>query len=64
MFTARTSLIQDRRAFLDQLNELGQAAAAVTLATGLPPSAIVSKSLPAEPMRKELLPTTAGELSQ
>lgn len=39
--TARTSLIQSRRAHLDLLNEAAQAAAAVTAATGLPPESIL-----------------------
>lgn len=36
VFQARTSLLQNRRAVLDSLNELMQASAAVTAATGLP----------------------------
>ncbi|MBI5759037.1 MAG: TolC family protein [Planctomycetales bacterium] len=36
VFQARTSLIQNRRAFLDTLNELAQSAAALTAATGVP----------------------------
>lgn len=39
--TARTSLIQSRRAQLDLMNETAQAAATVTAATGLPPEMIV-----------------------
>src|SRR5262249_6247073 len=39
---ARNSLIQFRRTYLDSLNELAQAAAALTAATGLPPAAVVS----------------------
>jgi hypothetical protein len=39
---ARNSLIQFRRSYLDSLNELAQAAAAVTAATGLPPAALVT----------------------
>lgn len=39
--TARTSLLQVRRAHLDTLNEVAQAAVAVTAATGLPPETIV-----------------------
>lgn len=42
VFQARTSLIQNRRANLDLLNELAQAAAAVTAATGLPPQALIA----------------------
>lgn len=41
--TARTSMIQFRRAQLDSLNELAQAAAAFTLATGLPPDALLTQ---------------------
>jgi cobalt-zinc-cadmium efflux system outer membrane protein len=39
---ARNSLIQFRRTYLDSLNELAQAAAALTAATGLPPAAVVA----------------------
>jgi cobalt-zinc-cadmium efflux system outer membrane protein len=39
--TARTSLLAARQAQLDTLNELAQAAAALTAATGLPPEAVV-----------------------
>lgn len=38
---ARNSQLQFRRAHLDSLNELAQAAAAVTLATGLPPAVLL-----------------------
>lgn len=41
IFTARTSLLQLRRAYLDALNEVALAAAGVTAATGLPPDALV-----------------------
>lgn len=40
--TARTSLIQFRRAHLDSLNELAQSAAMVTQATGLTPEVLTS----------------------
>lgn len=40
---ARNSLIQYRRTYLDSLNELAQAAAAVTAAAGLPPAALVDR---------------------
>jgi len=43
VFVARSSLMQERRAYLDQLNELAQAAAAVTAATGLPPSVLLEE---------------------
>jgi cobalt-zinc-cadmium efflux system outer membrane protein len=46
VFTARTSLIQLRRAQLDLLNELAQAAANVTAATGLPPDALIAQPQP------------------
>lgn len=46
--TARTSLIQSRRAHLDLLNETAQAAAAVTAATGLPPESILRLKTPAK----------------
>jgi cobalt-zinc-cadmium efflux system outer membrane protein len=39
--TARTSLIQARRAHLDLLNEAAQAAAVVTAVSGLPPESIL-----------------------
>jgi cobalt-zinc-cadmium efflux system outer membrane protein len=39
---ARTSVFQLRRSYLDSLNELAQAAAAVTAAAGLPPAALVA----------------------
>ena len=42
VFAARASLLQARRAELDALNELTQAAAAVTLVTGLPPEALLA----------------------
>lgn len=41
IFQARTSLIQNRRASLDLLNELAQATAVLTAATGIPPRALV-----------------------
>lgn len=41
IFTARTSLLQLRRAYLDALNEVALAAAGVTAATGLPPDALI-----------------------
>ena len=43
IFQGRTSLIQNRRAMLDTLNELAQATAALTAASGLPPIALVSE---------------------
>jgi cobalt-zinc-cadmium efflux system outer membrane protein len=43
VFVARSSLIQDQRAYLDQLNELALAASAVTAATGLPPSVLLEE---------------------
>jgi len=43
---ARNSLILLRRAYLDSLNEVAQAAAAVTAASGLPPAALVSRRQP------------------
>ena len=44
IFQGRTSLFNNRRASLDLLNELAQAAAALTAATGIPPRALVSVS--------------------
>lgn len=41
VFTARSSLLQWRRAQLDMLNEVAQAAANVTAATGLAPDALI-----------------------
>lgn len=43
IFQGRSSLINNRRAALDLLNELAQATAAVTAATGIPPKALVSE---------------------
>jgi outer membrane protein TolC len=42
VFTARTSLLQLRRAHLDALNELAQAAANLTAATGIPPDTLLA----------------------
>jgi outer membrane protein TolC len=42
VFQARTSLIQSRRAALDLINELAQATAAVTAATGIPPTNLLA----------------------
>jgi hypothetical protein len=42
IFQGRTSLINNRRAALDLLNELAQATAALTAATAIPPKALVS----------------------
>ncbi len=42
IFQGRTSLIQNRRAVLDMLNELAQATAAVTAATGILPRTLVT----------------------
>lgn len=42
VFTARTSLLQLRRAHLDALNELAQAAANLTAVTGIPPDALLA----------------------
>ncbi|MDZ4686117.1 MAG: TolC family protein [Planctomycetaceae bacterium] len=44
IFQARTSVIQHRRAVLDSLNELTQAAVAVTAATGLPVEGLLTVS--------------------
>jgi cobalt-zinc-cadmium efflux system outer membrane protein len=41
IFNARSSLVRLQQAYLDTLNEAAQAAALVTLATGLPPDALV-----------------------
>jgi cobalt-zinc-cadmium efflux system outer membrane protein len=37
----QSALLQDQRAYLDMLNELAQASAAVVAATGLPPETLV-----------------------
>ncbi len=42
VFTARTSLLQLRRAHLDALNELAQSAANLTAVTGIPPDALLA----------------------
>jgi cobalt-zinc-cadmium efflux system outer membrane protein len=44
IFQGRTSLMQNRRASLDLLNELAQASAVLTAATGIPPAALVNIS--------------------
>ncbi len=49
IFQARTSLIQNRRASLDLLNELAQATAAVTATTGLFPRALLTAGEPLPP---------------
>jgi cobalt-zinc-cadmium efflux system outer membrane protein len=49
IFTARTSLLQLRRAYLDALNEVALAAAGVTAATGLPPDALLRSGGPPLP---------------
>ena len=49
MFQARNSLIQNRRATLDSLNELYQAAANVTAATGLPLEALMRPAATPQP---------------
>ncbi|HXT60744.1 MAG TPA: TolC family protein [Pirellulales bacterium] len=41
IFNARSSLVRLQQAYLDTLNEAAQAASLVTLATGLPPDALV-----------------------
>lgn len=43
VFQARTSLLQLQRVYLDSLNELAQAASALTAASGLPPAALISR---------------------
>lgn len=43
---ARNSMLQVRRSQLDALNEAAQAAAAVTAATGLPPTALIAPKRP------------------
>ena len=44
IFQGRTSLINNRRAALDLLNELAQATAALTAATAIPPKALVNEA--------------------
>lgn len=46
VFATETSLIQERQAYLALLNELAQSAAAVVLATGLPPQRLVRAAAP------------------
>ncbi len=43
VFATQTALLQEQKTYLDLLNELGQAAADVTLTAGLPPARIVSE---------------------
>lgn len=63
IFTARTSLIQLKRAHLDTLNELALAAAVVTSATGIPPDVLMRPAaqplpppVPPLPPPAELIP--------
>jgi cobalt-zinc-cadmium efflux system outer membrane protein len=42
VFATQTGLLQEQKAYLDLLNELGQAAADVTLSAGLPPARVAS----------------------
>jgi len=42
VFATQTALLQEQKAYLDLLNELGQAAADVTLTAGLPPARVTS----------------------
>ncbi|HQU45811.1 MAG TPA: TolC family protein [Pirellulales bacterium] len=58
IFTARSSLLQLRRAYLDSLNELALAAAGVTAATGLPPDALIR--VRATPLPPPLPPPAAA----
>jgi outer membrane protein TolC len=46
IFQARNSLLQFRKTYLDSLNELAQAGAALTAAAGLPPAALISQPSP------------------
>jgi outer membrane protein TolC len=55
VFATQNGLFQERRTFLDLLNELAQSAAELTLAAGLPPARLVTSS-PYEPARPEALP--------
>lgn len=54
IFTARTSLIQLKRAHLDTLNELALAAAVVTATTGIPPDVLMRPA--AQPLPPPLPP--------
>lgn len=58
VFTARTSLLQLRRSYLDALNEVALAAAAVTAATGLPPDALIRVGAPPLPPPLPPVPET------
>jgi cobalt-zinc-cadmium efflux system outer membrane protein len=49
VFAARSSLIQNRRAALDALNELSQAAVGVSAATALPPATLLLPPVPQGP---------------
>ncbi len=42
VFATQSSLLQDRRTYLDLLNELAQSAAAVVQATGVPPERLIT----------------------
>jgi cobalt-zinc-cadmium efflux system outer membrane protein len=58
VFTARTSLLQLRRSYLDAVNEVALAAAAVTAATGLPPDALIKTGAPPLPPPLPPVPET------
>jgi cobalt-zinc-cadmium efflux system outer membrane protein len=49
VFTIQNNLLQERKTYLDLLNEVAQAAADVTLAGGLPPSRVVDGHSNASP---------------
>lgn len=54
MVQARTSLIQNRRAYLDSLNEVAQSAANLTAAAGIAPDALLDRT--SAPTLEPLLP--------
>lgn len=58
VFTARTSLLQLRRSYLDAINEVALSAAAVTAATGLPPDALIKAGGPPLPPPLPPVPET------
>ena len=54
VFAVQNALLQERRAYLDLLNELAQAASEVTLAAGLPPADLITTSPQTLPSPEQL----------
>ena len=54
VLATQTSLLQERRAQLDMLNEIAQAAADVTMFAGVPPARLITLKAPASPAAEPL----------